>query len=278
MRVRSFLLATIIAGLGLILATPEANAGASPALKALDEKKEGRAAFNVVQNRFFLKSERFEIAPSLGAVPNNAFVSRYTGTLTAAYHLSETFAVEAAFVYSPDSKAGNDLKGLTHTLVQIAEEGGSGVEFQQPIDKLALAGVFSARWSPVYGKINLIGESVLNFDFYGTGGLGVLSINKYKAIYSDERVAQGLMPAEQGAATPDVAPALNVGIGANFFITSALALKLDARSLLYIDTEADYTATSEGDDQLKQRLYNDFVASVGLSVFFPSMPPRMYNF
>lgn len=274
----SSLMATLTAGLGLLLAQPVAHAGASPALKALQEKTEGRPAYNVVQNRFFLKSQRFELTPAFGAVPNNAFVSRYTGSVTGAYHLSETFAVEAAFFLSPDSKAGNDLKGLSHTLVQIAEEGGTGVAFQQPIDKLALAGVFSARWSPVYGKINLIGESVLNFDFYGTGGLGVLSINKYKAVYSDERVAQGLLPAEQGQASPDVAPALNLGVGADFFITGAIAIKIDARSLLYIDTEADYTATAQGDDELKQRVYNDFIASVGLSVYFPSMPPRLYNF
>ncbi len=274
----SFILATLTAGLGLLIAEPAAHAGAAPALKALQEKKEGRPAYNVVQNRFFLKSQRFELTPALGAVPNNAFVARYTGSVTAAYHLSETFAVEAAFFLSPDSKAGNDLKGLTHTLVTIAEEGGTGVAFQQPVDKLALAGVFSARWAPVYGKINLIGESVLNFDFYATGGLGFLSINKYKAVYSDERVAQGLQPAEQGEATPDVAPALNLGVGGDFFLTGSLALKLDARSLLYIDTEADYTATAQGDDELKQRVYNDFVASVGLSVYFPAMPPRLYNF
>lgn len=278
MRARSLLLATLTAGLGLLFGSPEAAAGAAPALKALEEKQSGRPAYNVVQNRFFLKSERFELTPAFGAVPNNAFVQRYTGGLMAAYHLNETFAIEAAFLYSPDSKTGADLKGLTHTLVQIAEEGGSGVQFQQPIDKLALAGIFSARWAPVYGKINLIGESVLNFDFYGTGGLAALSINKYKATYSDERVAQSLNPAEQGAATPDVAPALNLGIGADFFITSGLALKLDARSLLYLDREPDYTLGDEGDSELKQRLYNVFVASVGISIYFPSMPPRLYNF
>lgn len=276
MRARSILLATLSAGLGLLSSI--AQAGASPALKALDQKNTGRPDYNVVQNRFFLKSSRFELTPALGAVPNNAFVRRYTGSITGAYHLSEVFAVEGDFMLSPDSPTGADLKGLTNTLVIIAQQGGEGVKFQQPIDKLALAGIFSARWSPVYGKINLIGESVLNFDFYGTGGLGFLSINSYKATYSDDRVNNLLGAAEQGDKKPHAAPTVNIGVGANFFLTGALALKLDARNLLYIDTEPDYTATSEGDDQLKKRLYNDFVASVGLSIYFPSMPPRLYNF
>lgn len=278
MRDRSTLLATLTAGLGLLLASPDAAAGAAPALKALSEEQQGRADYNVVQNRFFLKSQRFEIAPVLGAVPNNAFVKRYVGGLNLAYHLSETVALEAAFLYSPDSQSGADLKGLTHTLVQIAHDGGSGVEFQQPIDKLGLVGAFSARWSPVYGKINLIGESVLNFDFYGTAGIGVLSINQYRATYDQRLVDQGSYPANQGEKTPHVEPALNLGVGADFFLTGALALKIDARNLLYVDTEADYTEGSEGDEELKDRVYNDFVATVGLSIFFPSMPPRMYNF
>lgn len=278
MRERSTLLATLTVGLGLLFSSSDAAAGAAPAVKALNEEEQGRPDYNVVQNRFFLKSQRFEIAPVLGAVPNNAFVKRYVGGVDLAYHLSETFALEAAFMYSPDSQSGADLKGLTHTLVQIAHDGGSGKKFQQPIDKLALVGAFSARWAPVYGKINLIGESVLNFDFYGTAGLSVLSINQYRATYSKERVNSGLYPAEQGEKTPHVEPALNLGVGGNFFLTSALALKLDARSLLYVDTEADYTEGSDGDEELKDRLYNDFVATVGLSIFFPSMPPRMYNF
>ena len=278
MRARSTLLATLFAGIGLLLASPDAAAGAAPALKALADETQGRPAYNVVQNRFFVKSQRFEIAPVLGAVPNNAFVKRYVGGLVMAYHLNETFALEAAFMYSPDSQSGADLKGLTHTLVQIAHDGGSGVEFQQPIDKLALVGAFSARWAPVYGKINLIGESVLNFDFYGTAGLGVLSINQYRATYSQELVNQGQYPADQGEKTPHVEPALNVGVGADFFLTGSLALKIDARSLLYVDREADYTEGSQGDEELKDRVYNDFIATVGLSIFFPSMPPRMYNF
>lgn len=275
MRVRS-ILASLAAGLGLFLATPVAHAGADPAVAALKEEKVGRTPYNVVQNRFFLKAERFEIAPLVGYVPNNPFVKRYIGGAIAAYHVSETFAVEGALMYAPDLGV-NDLKGLTDTLVQIAEEGGSGVGFQQPLDKMVLGATFNARWTPIYGKINLIGERVLNFDLYGTGGVGVLSIAGYYARYDDGRASQGLSPAALTERGNSAKPAVNLGIGFDFFLTGSVALKLDTRNLLYVAKAPEYDPNGDP-NALPSRLYNDFVASVGLSIFFPAMQPRIYNF
>ena len=54
-----------------------------------------------------------------------------------------------------------------------------------------------------------------------------------------------------------------------------MALKLDARSYFYIADEPQYDITEPVDSK---RLYNNFVASVGLSFFVPEMKTRMYNF
>ena len=67
----------------------------------------------------------------------------------------------------------------------------------------------------------------------------------------------------------------NIGIGFNFFLNQTMALKLDARSYFYIADEPVY---EEGDTAESKRLYNNFVASVGLSFFVPEMKKRMYNF
>lgn len=273
MRPSCSLFATLLAGLGLSLASPDAYAGARSAQAALQEKEEGAKPYNVVQNRFFLKGERFELAPSVGVVPNNPFVKRATGGVIFAYHFSETLAAEGTLMYAPDL-GENDLKDLTHTLVVIAEEGGSD-DFKQPLDKMTLGASFAARWSPIYGKINLIGESVLNFDLYGTAGLGMLSLKKYDAVYSDAQAEQGLPPAVLENPQNDVAPAINLGLGMNFFVTSAIAVKLDARNFFYFGPPPSYTGK---EDASALRLYDDFVASVGVCVFFPSMPSRQVNF
>ena len=74
------------------LSTP-AFAGSDTAQDALKESQlEVRPLKNVVQNRFFLKTGRLELAPVVGYVPNNPMVKRYTGGILGAYHFSENFA------------------------------------------------------------------------------------------------------------------------------------------------------------------------------------------
>jgi outer membrane beta-barrel protein len=135
---------------------------------------------------------------------------------------------------------------------------------------MILGATFNVRWAPVYGKLNLIGERVLNFDFYGTAGLGLLSSEQYYATY-----------VEQADETPSVSiqdvgakahPNVNVGLGFNFFLSGSVALKLDGRSYLYIDKKPQYDLNTAVDES---RLYNTFVATLGLGFFFPNMGERL---
>jgi outer membrane beta-barrel protein len=273
MRPSSTLTPALLLLVGLLTPTP-AEAGAKAARQALKELREGRQDYDKVQNRFFLKEGRFEIAPILGYVPNNPMVKRYTGGVLGAYHFSETMAVEGAFIYSPDLGT-NDLKGLTNTLVQIAQSSsGQGSVFQQPIDKMVLGATFAARWAPVYGKINLIGERVLNFDFYGVAGLGLLSVQKYYAVY-DDAPGDGQTPVTLVEASSKALVPINLGIGFDFFLSQSVALKIDARSYLYIDSKPQYDPNEQ---VTESRPYNNFVASGGVSVFFPKMKPRLMDF
>lgn len=271
----AFLLATLAAVLTFRPAT--AHAGAEPAEQALDEAMNGRKPYNVVQNRFFLKEDRFELSPMVGYVPNNPFVRRYIVGVMGAYHLSETFAIEGAAMLAPDL-GNSDVKDLTRTLVLIAQEGSGSNSFQQPLNKMTLGATFAARWAPVYGKINLIGESVLNFDFYFTGGLGILTLNEYYAQYNstcDPNIDPNCDVVDLGEATPVPVVPVNVGVGMDFFLTGSLALKLDARNYLYIDKKPQYDPDIP---VTESRLYTAFLATVGVSVYFPRMKPRLFDY
>jgi len=137
----------------------------------------------------------------------------------------------------------------------------------------------------VYGKINLIGEGVLNFDLYGTGGVGLLLVTKdYAAVSQAYKDSSGgfdadgapVDPVELQSAPETVAnPALNLGVGLDFFITQSIAIKIDARSELYFATEPDY---GNADEELQNRLYNTFMTTAGVSIFVPKMKPRIFNF
>lgn len=270
MSLKTWLFATTL----LVCFPPLAQAEDHPAAEALSAAKDDSNPANVVQNRFFLKTGRLEASAIAGYVPNNPMVKRFVGSLLGAYHFSETFAAEGAFLFSPDL-GKNDLKGLTHTLVDIAHTGSGddSAKFQQPLDKMVMGATFAARWAPFYGKINVIGESVLNFDAYGVMGLGMLSLQQYYAVY-DESVGQ---PPFTNLVTQEkkVVITPNMGIGFNFFLNQSMALKIDARSYFYLGKKPQYDPNVEVTDS---RLYNNFVASVGLSFFIPEMKKRMYNF
>ena len=260
-----------LAATALVVGLSAPAAAENPAGVAITEVKEGVGPKNAVQNRFFLKQGRVEVAPVLGYVPNDPLVQRFVGGIIGAYHFSEEFAAEGAFMYAPDL-GQSDLKGLVTTLVQIAadDNGGNTENFRQPLDKMVMGASFAARWAPFYGKINVIGESVLNFDAYGTLGLGMLSMQSYDAT-GEMDADQLVMNLENKGSSVVLSP--NVGIGFNFFLNQTVALKIDARSYFYIADEPDY-----GDGAEAQQLYSNLVASVGLSFFVPEMKKRMYNF
>lgn len=267
--------ALVACALALAFATPaHAESPAEEALQALDV---GPADKDVVQNRFFLKEGRFEVAPVLGVVPNNPMVSRYVGGVLLGYHFSESFSAGAQLLMSPD-RGVNDLKDLSITLVQIAHNGANGLDFQQPLDKMLLGATFSANWAPVYGKINLVGATVLNFDIYGSGGLGLLTLRHYYAQYDESLVDSGETPVTLNQAKNDVTVALNLGLGTDIFLTQTVALKLDARSYLYLGDKPDYNPDPDVASDTGLRLYNNFIASAGVSMYFPKMQPRITDF
>ncbi len=264
--------AFLIAATALVTPSSALAQDGSPGPQALSDHEGEKKPYNVVQNRFFLKAKRFELTPILGYVPNNPMVKRYVGGILGAYHLSEVFAAEGAFLYAPDL-GQNDLKDLTHTLVGIAEEGSGDAGFQQPLDKMIMGATFAARWAPFYGKINLIGETVLNFDMYGVAGLGMLSIQSYQAKYDEEMAQEPKTKIEPVERKVVLTP--NLGIGLNFFVNSVVALKIDGRSYFYVGKKPQYDPTEPVDES---RLYNNFVASLGVSIFMPRMKPRLFNF
>ena len=237
-----------------------------PAAQALAERQGKRATIPLIQNRFFLKKNRFEFGPAFGYVPNNAFVVNPSGGLILAYHFSETFAAEADILYGIDG----GYKNLTIRLVQIAADSGNQ-NFQQPADRIALGAIFSARWAPIYGKINLIGEGVLNFDFYGTAGLGMAVVNT-KYYVSSTNPDLPVETVDEGVSRGNFC--LNLGVGFNFFLTQFIALKLDARATPYWGPGPDYG----GDTPPESRLYAPFVTSAGLAIFVPKMKSRLFNF
>ena len=271
---KSLLLAV---GLGFMgaLAAPVAHAG-DPGTDAIEEFRSDDKSTRAIENRFFLKGNRFEIAPMFGYVPNNPFAKRFLGGVFLGYHFNEAFSAQATIAYSPDLKE-SDLKGLTTALVVIAHSGPGGASFQQPLDKLVLLAEFGGTWSPIYGKINILGETVLNFDLYLSAGLGIVSKVNYFAVY-DDGAQPGEDPVNLEGGDNEVEFSPSAGVGTNFFINQFMAIKLDGRFAFWVDQEPQYCQGTDCEPVTQQRLYNNFIVSGGLAFYFPNMKPRLYDF
>jgi len=81
-------------------------------------------------------------------------------------------------------------------------------------------------------------------------------------------------------ATPEAYPAVNLGVGLDFFLTQTIALKIDARGAFYVADEPDYGNKLPNGEAapLEKRLYNTFMTTAGVSIFIPKMKPRLFNF
>ncbi|MEZ4234859.1 MAG: outer membrane beta-barrel domain-containing protein [Myxococcota bacterium] len=265
-------LATLGACLLALGAAAPASAS-SPGLDALEQYKLGHDEQQAVENRFFLKANRFEISPIVGYVPNNPFARRYMIGGIAGYHFSETLSVQMALQYSPDL-GENDLKGLTSVLLERAHQAEEDTAFQQPLDKAGLTAAFGVAWAPLYGKINLVGETVLNFDFYLFGGAGMISKHNFFAVYDDANIDQGdILTLNDNGNQVVVGPYL--GLGQNYFVNQIMAVKLDVRAAFYVDKQPQYDPNVPVDGQ---RLYNNVTASAGIALFFPRMKRQLYEF
>jgi outer membrane beta-barrel protein len=275
----SALLATLVAG--------PAAAKDNEATTALSEFRGKRVPKDVIQNKFFTKANRFEVAPLVGYIPSNAFVDNWEFGGVLAYHFSETLAAEGDFLFNPFNPDVG-VKNLTKTLLAIAYDDKAS-DFQQPIDTVGYAVMFSARWAPVYGKINLVGESVLNFDVYGTAGIGIVGISnnygrineEYNGSTVDPDTGEQINPVAPITPAPAEPPspiplAFNLGFGLNFFLAQGVALKLDARTINYVAPGPDYDA---GDNTSPpDQFHSEFVTTAGISIFVPKMKSRTFNF
>lgn len=271
-------LAGALAFAAVCLSVPVASAAdnPSPGLRAMEGFDVAADRPQAVENRFFLKTNRFEIAPIVGYVPNNPFAVRYVGGGMLAFHFTETIAAQAQISYSPDL-GENDLKGLVGVLLDRAFNAGADVGFQQPLDKVQLSAAFGAAWAPLYGKINLVGETVLNFDFYGFAGAAMISKHNFIATYDEAGVETGdvvnLQPDQNQPNEVLVAPVL--GIGQNYFLNQMMSFKIDVRAAFYIDDKPQYDPEIP---PTEKQLYNNLILSGGVAFFFPRMKPRLYDF
>jgi outer membrane beta-barrel protein len=211
-----------------------------------EEAAARRRVIKTIQAKNFLKLGRFEASPFLGFVTNDPFIYRRLAGLSFAYHMTEIFALELMLGYSPDLGQA-DWKPLTRQLVDENK-------VSPDISKLTLFTHAAFQFSPIYGKIAINGRKIVNFDVFGTFGMGFTrTIDDLEALGDDSSTAQ--------ATAIELHATTNIGGGARVIINQNWALRAEGRSLVYIETINSTTL----------EMKNNFVVSLAASYFFPGM-------
>jgi len=207
-----------------------------------------RRIIKTLQRKNFLKLGRVEWTTGPAFVGNDPFLNRYIVGSGLAYHLTEIFAMELNLGFSPDLGEA-DWKPLTDQLV-------NNNHVSPDISKLTYFGNATFAFSPIYGKAAVLGRNIINFDIFGAFGMGATrTVDDLEAL---QKVGDPVAEATQY----QVHPTTNFGGGLRIIFNESTAVRIEGRSLIYIETV----------DSTTLEMKNNFIVQTGLSLFFPRMP------
>jgi outer membrane beta-barrel protein len=206
-----------------------------------------RRVIQTHQRKNFMKIGRYEAAPMLGFVTNDPFINRYLLGGGFGYHITEIFAVEATGFFSPDLGEA-DYKPIT---VQITEQN----QVTPDISKIQYFGNVNFQFSPIYGKVAVLGNNIVNFDIFGVFGTGVVNTR------DDLEALDKTEDLNAQATQVQIHPTINFGGGLRIILSEGFALRLEGRGVSFIEVLEGSTL----------EMKNNFTMLAGASFFFPGM-------
>jgi outer membrane beta-barrel protein len=210
-----------------------------------------------VQRKGFIKKGRFEAEPIFVATLNDAFYQKFGGGLRVAYNFGETFALAVRGITYRKPEWSNP-SGWQPAPIQTDNARAGKIAFggqllsSQIYDQLMLDGV----WSPVYGKISVLGRSIVHFDAYLTAGFGLI----WTATSYAPRDNAGLGPAPGTFLVGGSKLGADLGGGVRFYPKDWLALDAGVMATLYPDQPVS---------SLPATVQKVFTVNLGISFFFP---------
>jgi outer membrane beta-barrel protein len=200
-----------------------------------------------LQKKTFLKIGRHEGAVGLGLVTNDPFINRYLINGSYTYHVTEIFGIELMGNFSPDLGEA-DWKAITK---QIITEN----QVTPDISKLQYLGAMSFTFSPIYGKVAVMGRNIVNFDIYANFGTGFVNTRD-----DLEALQKPDAPIAINTET-QFHPTLNFGGGIRMIFNPSFALRVDGRGMSFIEVLESTTL----------EMKNNMMVTVSAAFFFPGM-------
>lgn len=165
----------------------------------------------IVQRREFIKDGKMEGVIVGGIIPNDDFIFYITPTARFGYHFAESFMVEGSFTYAIERNT--DLKSF----LESSDIGLKSADIREFIKMYYNVNIL---WSPIYGKISLLGTKLTHFDTFL--GLGV-------GFFHTSAREEDINPDFQNRTKP----AANTVLGFRWHITDLLNIRTEYRHYFF---------------------------------------------
>ncbi len=210
----------------------------------------------VVPRKQFIKSGRLEIAPIAGITVNDNLIRHYMFAADLNYFLTDALWVGLQgqyFVKQLSTQA--ELVGLQFNRIST-------------MNRYLYGGQFNMGYVPVYGKFAWFNRSIIHWEIWALGGIGVTLTENISRDPAD----QDLKAFKNTAMTPSFA------IGSRFFLTQWLTVNFALRDYLIIDkyeplpdpNTGPCTDATDCKNKAPGVVVNNFVAYVGVGMYLPT--------
>ena len=176
-----------------------------------------------VSGHAFLMDSRFEISPELGISLRDAFFTKYLFGAALTYHFTETFALSLRGGYTASIISGAAQvcaqQGACRapTFDELTKNGSTPEN--KAYGLMTFMASLDVQWSPIYGKLSLIGERTLHFDAYLSAGPELVR----------EQIARDAASPESGR----WAAGGRVSLGERLFVTDRFMVRAAVSELIY---------------------------------------------
>lgn len=215
----------------------------------------------VVRNRKYTTWNKFEVTPSVGFSLTNRLYSHTNLQLGLGYNFSETFGLELRGGWAFSSL--NSVGEAVEKSIKSAPDSGQQKEFPDTW-RVQWQGLVLPRWTPIYGKLNLVTELPIHFQAYLTAGGGAVGLERESFHFCTGDVCEESTRSTWTAA---------VGGGMRVFLSDMVLLRLELLNLTYpdeyrVDFKIDEQGAVTDPGAVEKGLSNLLMFNLGASVVF----------
>jgi outer membrane beta-barrel protein len=200
-----------------------------------------------ISGQLYRKTGRTELTLSGDFSLNDAFYTKYFLGLKGDYHFSEAWAAGLG--------AQGGVAVQTSSAVVCSSTAGCSsaneIQMRQVPGKIRWILGAQAEWSPIYGKLDALSESVAHFDLSLIAGPDLVAHDEVLSTAEAQVKAPGTVTAFGG----------HVGLGMRFFVTERWAVRLEFKDYLY--------PVNVPNGGIGTHVLNQFFLDVGASMFVP---------